>query len=128
MWLLLDTSTPVCRLSLVTNAQQTDYSWQADRDLARDLLAYIEARLKEHDCNFSDLTGLAAYKGPGSFTGLRIGLTVLNTLADSLNIPIVSATGDAWQSDCQQALAAGQNQKIVLPEYGGHANITRPKK
>jgi hypothetical protein len=43
-------------------------------------------------------------------------------------VPIVGGLGDAWQRDVLTALAAGKNEKIVLPEYGGEAHITSPRK
>ena len=52
----------------------------------------------------------------------------MNTLADSLNIPIVSAMGDNWRDLALDKLRSGENEKIVMPEYGAAANITAPRK
>lgn len=128
MIILLDTSTGLCRLRIVSKEQASDYEWQADRTLARDLLGYLRDRLAEYDASFHDITGLAVYRGPGSFTGLRIGMTVMNTLADDLAIPIVGETGENWQDTALARLAAGENDQIVLPEYGSDARITKPRK
>ncbi len=128
MILLLDTSTPLCRLTLVNDERRVEYEWQADRQLAKGLLGWLNERLSDHGTTFQDLTGIGTLQGPGSFTGLRIGLTVLNTLADSLGIPIVGASGEMWREDALQKLAAGQNDRIVLPYYSSDANITTPRK
>lgn len=128
MKLLLDTSTSVCRLTLIDGESKFDYQWQADRSLARYLLKFLQEKLAERSSDFHQLTAIGVMKGPGSFTGLRIGLSVANTLADSLQIPIVGATGDNWQAAALERLARGETDRIVLPEYGGEAHITRPRK
>jgi len=128
MILLLDTSTPTCRLVVIDDKQTAAYEWQADRQLAKGLLGWLRDRLAEHDKTFADITGIGALRGPGSFTGLRIGLTVLNTLADSLQVPIVGAMGDTWQDEALQRLTAGDNDQVVLPYYSNDANITTPRK
>lgn len=128
MIILLDTSTPICKLTLVDGEWRGNYEWPADRSLAKGLLGYINDRLSENDKTWRDISGLGVFKGPGSFTGLRIGITVMNTLADSLKRPIVGATGDDWQTKALGALLSGSDEQIVLPEYGGEANITKPRK
>lgn len=128
MILLLDTSTPVCKLSFIDGDQRYDAEWEAGRELARGLLQYIQDQLVGHGKQWSDITGLVAFRGPGSFTGLRIGITVLNSLSYASNIPIVGEVGEQWQQSGLQRLRAGQNDHIVLPEYGGEANITQPRK
>lgn len=128
MIILLDTATPVCRLTTVRDGQQATREWQADRTLARSLLAFLRDTLAEQGATFHDLTGIGVMKGPGSFTGLRIGLSVANTLADSLGVPIVGETGDAWGQQALRRLEAGDSDQIVLPDYGGEAHITRPRK
>lgn len=128
MKLLLDTSTPVCKLTLVGTEDWHEYEWQADRTLADDLLGYLTDRLKEHGAGFSDITAIGVMKGPGSFTGLRIGLTVMNTLADSLKLPIVGAMGEEWRETALKRLANGDDDRLVMPEYGSAANITTPRK
>lgn len=128
MILLLDTSTPLCKLSLVDGGQQIDVEWQADRTLAKGLLGYLQVQLEAQGKTWQDITGIGVLKGPGSFTGLRIGLTVLNTMADTLAIPIVGSTGDDWQRSALARLEHGENDKMVLPEYGGGAHITQPRK
>ena len=128
MILLIDTSTPICQVWLVDGDRRYDYQWEANRSLARDLLAYLRDRLAEHNLTYADLKGIGVFLGPGSFTGLRIGMTVMNTLADSLNIPIVGSADHDWREEALTRLASGENDKLVLPEYGRAANITAPKK
>lgn len=124
MIILLDTSTATCFLTVVDNEARQDFEWQAGRTLARGLLKFLE----EKTGDLHDISGIGVMKGLGSFTGLRIGLTVANTLADSLNIPIVGAMGEDWLETALGKLRAGESEKIVMPEYGAAAHITAPRK
>lgn len=128
MILLLDTSTPTCKLTIVKDDTRYEDEWQADRQLAKRLLAYLTEQLHKQQATFGDITGMGVFTGPGSFTGLRIGMTVLNTLADSENIPIVGTNGETWQDEAVKRLSEGKNDHVVLPFYGAEANITTPKK
>lgn len=128
MIILLDTATSVCRLTIVRGDQQANYEWQADRALARYLLAFLRDKLLQHGATIHNITGIGVMKGPGSFTGLRIGLTIANTLADNLHIPIIGASGEHWREVALKRLSAGENDRIVMPEYGGEAHVTRPRK
>lgn len=128
MILLLNTSTPECHLSFIEDGQRYDTSWTAGRELAKGLLEFLDRELEQQNKSWQNVTGLVVYKGPGSFTGLRIGVTVMNTLAHANNWPIVGTTGDTWQADGLARIEAGENDEIVIPEYGGEANITKPRK
>lgn len=128
MILLIDTATPTCRVSMVDGEWRYDTMWEAGRGLAKGLLGFLEQEIEFQGKTWSDVTGLVAYKGPGSFTGLRIGITVFNTLAHANSWPIVGVTGDDWRQTGVKRLENGENDEIVLPEYGGEANITKPRK
>lgn len=128
MIILLDSSTAVCKITLVDGDWRQDYSWESDKTLAKWLLGYLDKILKEHGKIWTDISAIGVFEGPGSFTGLRIGLTVMNTIADSQNIPIVGARGENWQDEVLAKLQAGTNEKIVLPFYSRGANITKPRK
>jgi tRNA threonylcarbamoyl adenosine modification protein YeaZ len=54
------------------------------------LLNLITEILKESNLEFSDLTEIEVEKGPGSYTGLKVGASVANALGFSLNIPLNS--------------------------------------
>lgn len=125
----LDTSTHTCKMYLLEGGEvKASKEWLAERRLAKELLGSIESFLQENGLAFSNLTALAVFRGPGSFTGLRIGVTVINTLADSLNIPILGEVGDDWQAKASQRIAQGENDSIVLPEYGAPPHITQARK
>lgn len=128
MILLLNTSTPTCRLSMIEGDWRYDTMWESGRELAKGLLGFIEQEILFQEKSWGDVTGLVVYQGPGSFTGLRIGITVFNTLAYSNEWPIVGVTSDDWRAQGLKRLNAGENDEIVLPEYGGEANITTPRK
>ena len=110
MKLYLDTSSPTTTLKL----DEFTYEWQSNRDLAKHLLKFIHDKLSEHSKDWHDLTELHFFTGPGSFTGLRIGATIINTLASELQIPIFDQNNKSLE--------------LALPQYGRPANITRPKK
>lgn len=57
---------------------------------AERLHVFIEALLKEHALQLSQLDAIAISKGPGSYTGLRIGVSAAKGLCYSLDIPLVS--------------------------------------
>lgn len=128
MILLLDTSTGECRVTIVQGDERSEYAWQADHDLARGLLEYIVRLLAESNAGFAEVTGLGVFRGPGSFTGLRIGAATLNTIADSEHIPLVGEMGDDWKTRALERLANGENDRVVLPDYGRAARITKPRK
>lgn len=52
------------------------------------LLPLIEKILKDNNLGFKDLTAIEVTTGPGSFTGLRVGVSVANALGFSLGIPV----------------------------------------
>lgn len=128
MIILLDTSTPLCTLTLIDGEARVDEQWQADRTLATGLLAYLTDSLGKAGKTIHDISAIGVFEGPGSFTGLRIGLTILNTIADSQGIPIVGGQGESWQADVLAKLDNGQNDRIVMPFYGSEAHITAPRK
>lgn len=128
MILLWDSSAMTVELTLIGDTDEHTVTWEADRSLARDILTFLRDQLAERGATFQDITGIGVFQGPGSYTGLRIGLAVFNTLATDRQIPIVGATGQQWREICRQRLTAGENDQIVLPEYGGEAHITKPRK
>lgn len=128
MILFLNTSTPICQLGMAESNWRYDTSWEAGRGLAVGILEFLENELAGQGKTWADVTGLVVYQGPGSFTGLRIGITVFNTLAYTNKWPIVGTAGDDWQNLGLKRLELGENDEIVLPEYGGEANITKPRK
>jgi tRNA threonylcarbamoyladenosine biosynthesis protein TsaB len=127
--LSVKTDQTLAELGLCNDLKVVDkLSWEAHRTLADTIHLQLAELLKRNSLTWQKIEGIVCFKGPGSFTGLRIGLSVANALAYSSNCPIVSATGDNWQPDGLKKLIAGQNEKIVLPFYGSEANITKPKK
>lgn len=128
MILCLDTSTPTCHLSMIESDWRYDTNWESGRGLAYGLLEFLEKEIEFQEKSWSDVTGLVIYKGPGSFTGLRIGVTVFNTLANTNHWPIVGVTGEDWRQKGVKRLEEADNDEIVLPEYGAEAHITKPRK
>lgn len=124
MILALHTGTPRCLLSVYRDEQWKASDWEAGRTLARQLLDHIEEAVGD----IHVLTGIIVFQGPGSYTGLRIGLTVANTLAESMNLPIVGVGGDQWRDEGLQRLQDGDNDLLVMPVYGSDPHITTPRK
>jgi tRNA threonylcarbamoyladenosine biosynthesis protein TsaB len=128
MILLWNSADMQIELVLVDGDARESLRWQADRNLARDMLAFLRRELEARGLTMKAIDGIGVFRGPGSFTGLRIGLTVLNTWAHAEQIPIVGAAGEQWQQVCVDRLAKGDDDTIVMPEYGAPAHVTKPRK
>jgi tRNA threonylcarbamoyladenosine biosynthesis protein TsaB len=109
------------------NGTEISYQrWAAHRALSATLLSTIRDQLMLQKAEFSDISGVVVYRGPGSFTGLRIGVTVANSLAYALGVPIVGESGESWiQRGCTALPMATSTS--VLPDYGADAHITKPQ-
>lgn len=103
-------------------------TWEAHRLLAETIHTQIEGMLKGSKLTPKDIQGVVVFQGPGSFTGLRIGLSTANALAYGLNIPIVAKRDPGWLEAGIDALLESQNDKIAVPFYGQPAKTTSPKK
>lgn len=127
--LTIRTDKPESEIALFDNQDKIDeIIWQAHRTLADTIHLKIKGLLDKNSRDWQDIKGIVCFKGPGSFTGLRIGLTVGNTLAYGLEIPIIGSSGNNWQNNGTKELLAGKNQKIIIPNYGAEVKITKPKK
>lgn len=129
MILTLRTDKPEAEIGLYDGTTQLAYeTWEAHRKLAETIHDKLQQVLQSEQKQWGDISGIVVYQGPGSFTGLRIGISVANALSYSLGIPIAATTGDDWQqSGIQQILTSPQTQPVV-PEYGAAPHTTKQKK
>ena len=88
MLLAVDTSTTQAGIALYDGRVLAEVSWLAGRDHGRQLLPVIRDMLIRLGRTPTDLTAVAAARGPGSFTGLRVGLSVGRGLAFALGLPL----------------------------------------
>ncbi|HET7827726.1 MAG TPA: tRNA (adenosine(37)-N6)-threonylcarbamoyltransferase complex dimerization subunit type 1 TsaB [Candidatus Saccharimonadales bacterium] len=127
--LALRTDKPEAELYVYRDGKKlAELKWPAHLKLAETLNAKIDEILNKSSISYGELDGLAVYKGPGSFTGLRIGLSTANALAYGLDLPVAAASGGDWLQTAIQALASGQTDQVALPDYGAAPHITKPKK
>lgn len=128
--LSIRTDRPEAEVGVFHDHEQVQYEvWQAHRELSLTLHQKILDVLAQDNKKLTDVQGIVVFQGPGSFTGLRIGLTVADALAYSLGIPIVGVTPEEnWIARGIARLLAGEHNEIVLPEYGAPAHITQPRK
>jgi tRNA threonylcarbamoyladenosine biosynthesis protein TsaB len=126
--LTIRTDKPEAELRLFdSGAQVAETVWQAHRELAETIHLKIRDILQGQQKDLKDIDGIIAYQGPGSFTGLRIGLSVANALADGLGVPIVASRGDDWQQTGLTRLQKGEQDQVAMLEYGAPVHITAQK-
>ena len=82
-------------------------AWTGDRRQGHETLPRLLQLLDAHDASLADATALAVGIGPGSFTGLRVGMSLAKGLALVLARPIVGVPSlEAWLHSEPDALAA----------------------
>ena len=123
------TDKPEAELGLYADGQRVAYhSWHAHRELAETLHTKLRELLAGSQKSLHDVTAIVCYEGPGSFTGLRIGMSVANALAYGLSLPIVASTGEDWARIGVARLKQGDSDFPAQPFYGAPVHITAQKK
>jgi len=101
MILHIETATDICSVVLADNGVVIAEKTSAPiRDHASSLAVFIDEILKEYNVKPSALKAIAVSKGPGSYTGLRIGVSTAKGLCYALNIPLIAIA--TTQSMAQQ--------------------------
>ncbi|MCK5573243.1 MAG: tRNA (adenosine(37)-N6)-threonylcarbamoyltransferase complex dimerization subunit type 1 TsaB [Bacteroidetes bacterium] len=86
----IETATSVCAVALVEGGSVTIEEGIDERHVhAEKLLVFVDRVLKASRRPLEDLDGIAVSIGPGSFTGLRIGLSVGKGLSFAADVPLV---------------------------------------
>ncbi len=117
--LTLETSTDVCSAALSKDGQLLCYRENSEGFSHAALLAvFVDEVLKEAGVTPSQLSAVSVSKGPGSYTGLRIGVSTAKGLCYALNIPLIAV--DSLSAMCygakQEAVAlAGDSNFLLCP-------------
>lgn len=91
--LAIDTTTRFCSVALARNeAIFVQNSLDDARAHVRELAPMVQALLQEAHLHTADVTRVVVCTGPGSFTGLRVGLSFAKTFAYALDVPCVGVT------------------------------------
>ena len=88
----IETATKNCSVALAHDGKTIAYKEIAEQNFshAEKLHVFIEELLAENNLQFSDLNAIAVSQGPGSYTGLRIGVSSAKGFCYAMNIPMIA--------------------------------------
>ena len=113
--LALDTSANFVSVALLDEVRVYAFvEEEMERGQAEALIPKIQYILEQSHLSMRDIQGIAVSTGPGSFTGVRIGLACARALGLALNVPVYGVTCfESW------SYHLGQPAKVVLDSKRG---------
>jgi len=119
MILIIDTTDKICEAAIASGHNIDSVKWLWDKDTGTEVLKNIQMLLKKHQKELTDLKAILVNQGSGSFTGVRAGITVANTLAWALNIPVLGYREGMLDGALTKARQIRRSKflKIALPYY-----------
>jgi len=97
-------------------------------------LATVDLMLRKNKIKTEEIIGIVAVSGPGSFTAVRQGVVIANTLGYLFHAPVVGVKMNEFKTEDElskigyKKIRAAKRGAIILPFYGGEPHITKPKK
>lgn len=90
MQIAIDTSTDIASLALAEDGELlAELTWRCGQNHTTQLLPRLKQLLDQAGLDIRDTTGVIVARGPGSFNGLRVGISTAKGLALSLGVPVV---------------------------------------
>lgn len=115
--LFIDTCTKYLILALYKDNDVIEYfQMEADNNLSVLLLPKIDELLKKSNLEIKDVDKIYVSNGPGSFTGIRIGVTTAKTIAYGLNKEINTV------SELEVLASVDTNKKYIVPLIDARRN------
>ena len=111
--LALDASSCSCSAGLLRGGRVDFECSESPRAAARELLPMVDALLKKAELSVADLDLIAVSAGPGSFTGVRIGLGVAQGLGESAGVEVLAVSSMAHVA-YEASLATGKQAISVF--------------
>lgn len=109
--LALDTATEACSVALYHLGNTTTLNEISPRTHTQRILPMVDELLQKAEIQLSDVDFLAFGRGPGSFTGVRVGVSVAQGLAMGANLPVVAVSNlKAMAEEAYQTLNA---EKVI---------------
>jgi len=131
----IETSSNVCGISFISNGKCIKTIEEgSDRKHVEKLPLFFQEIQKEIGFNLSEISAIAVSNGPGSFTGLRIGLSFAKGLAFSHNIPIVpvptmmSLAFGCKESKPEIGLIYSHGDKVFCQKINWESNLPESSK
>lgn len=113
-------------LALISNATLKTFEQTLAFNENYRTLELLEKFLKKNKVSFDEITKVIACSGPGSFTGIRVGLSMAQAFGFAKNIPVITITKNKIPADLTKLESLKlSNSKIF---YGAQPNITMSKK
>jgi tRNA threonylcarbamoyladenosine biosynthesis protein TsaB len=119
-WLLaIDTATERAAIAVYDGSALSELMWNAGRNQTQALLGQIEHLLALNGLGFDRLGAIGVASGPGSFNGLRVGLSTAKGLCFGLSIPIIGV--DTLEVAAYPHLEGGTPVRAFVPAGRGRA-------
>lgn len=110
--LLIETATTTCSVALTENGHVIALKELNEPNIhASQITLFIDEVILSAGINYSDLKAVAVSMGPGSYTGLRIGVSTAKGLCYALDTPLIAI-------DTIEAMASGLLKSVDFPENG----------
>ena len=123
-WLLIETSGRAAKLGLARGgAVVRSVTLDETRRHARDLAATVGAMLDAESLRPAELTGVMVSRGPGSYTGLRVGLISAKTLAYATGCKLVAV--DTFAAIAERAPAEASTLWVIADALQGEVYVQR---
>jgi tRNA threonylcarbamoyladenosine biosynthesis protein TsaB len=120
-WLLIETSGRVGRVGLAANGTTRAADLDATRRHARDLTLTVENLLTAAELRVADLTGVMVSRGPGSYTGLRVGIMSAKAFAYATGCHFVAV--DTFAAIAHQAPPEAERLCVIADALQGQVYL-----